>query len=47
MIKIYDKDMKMANKFSPTKDKHNKKFPIIIDFDYSQLDYKLGLILSD
>ena len=35
MIKIYDRDMKIATRFSPSKEKHAKKFPTIVDFDYS------------
>lgn len=29
--------MKNINKFSPKKEKHNNKFPTILDFDYSEI----------
>jgi hypothetical protein len=47
MIKIYDQEMKSMGKFTPNKEKHNKKYPIINGFDYSELTMRLGLILSD
>lgn len=37
----------MVQKFSPNKEKHNKKFPNIIHFDYSEMSSKLGIVLSD
>ncbi len=46
-LKIYDRDMKIVSRFSPSRDKHAKKFPNIINFDYNELSFKLGLILSD
>ncbi len=39
--------MKILARFSPSKDKHGKKFPIIMQFDYSQLTFKLGILASD
>lgn len=47
MIKMYDQDMKNVNKFSPKKEKHHNKFPIILDFDYSEITERLGMVLSD
>jgi hypothetical protein len=35
IIKIYDLNMKIITKFEPNKDKHNKKHPIILNFDYN------------
>jgi len=34
-VKFYDQDMKNIAKFSPKKDKHNNRYPSILDFDYS------------
>lgn len=39
--------MKIIARFSPSRDKHGKKFPNIIEFDYNELNFRLGLILSD
>jgi hypothetical protein len=39
--------MKNTSKFSPKKEKHANKFPTIIDFDYSEIGTRLGLIFSD
>jgi hypothetical protein len=39
--------MKMVGKFEPNKEKHNKKHPIIITFDYNELGSKLAVSLSD
>ena len=47
VIKVYDENMKMVARFEPNKDKHNKKHPSIITFDYNEFCSKLGLSLSD
>jgi hypothetical protein len=39
--------MKILTKFTPNKQKHCNKFPLILDFDYSELSMKMGLLLSD
>ena len=39
--------MKIMSKFSPRKEKHANKFPYIINFDYSEINFKLGIIFSD
>lgn len=39
--------MKNIGKFSPKKEKHSNKFPFILDFDFSEINSRLGLILSD
>jgi hypothetical protein len=46
-VKFYDQDMKNVGKFSPKKDKHNNRYPFILDFDYSEITERLGLVLSD
>lgn len=46
-IKFYDQDMKNTHKWTPKKDKHRNKFPIILDFDYSEITERLGVVLSD
>lgn len=47
MIKIYDSDMKNINRISARKDMHNGRVPQIIDFDYSELTMRLGIIYTD
>ena len=39
--------MKLLSKFTPNKEKHGKKLPHILWFDYSELTNKLGITLSD
>ena len=46
-IKIYDSEMKNIFKFSAKKQKHGNKFPWIVDFDYSEISSRLGLLFSD
>ena len=46
-LKIYDKEMKIISRFSPSKDKHGKKFPNIVNFHYNELNFRVGLILSN
>ena len=46
-LKVYDREMKIVGKFSPSKDKHGKKFPAILHFDFDELNFRLGLILTD
>lgn len=36
-IRLYDADMKGLPKFAPKKEKHGNKFPLILDFDYSEI----------
>ena len=47
IIKLYNKEMKMLNKFTPNKEKHNKKYPNILSFDYSEMSNRLGLAFAD
>lgn len=47
VIKIYDQNMKIAAKFEPNKEKHNRKHPTILTFDYDEFGSKLGISLSD
>ena len=37
----------MVHKFTANKEKHNKKYPNILYFDYSEMSNKLGIVLSD
>lgn len=46
-IKIYNKEMRQINRFISNKQKHHKKFPNIIHFDYSEMTDKLGLLLAN
>lgn len=46
-IKIYDDNMKMVAKFEPNKEKHDKKHPNILTFDYDEFGSKLGISQSD
>lgn len=46
-LRLYNDEMRSLPKFSPKKDKHHNKFPIILDFDYAEISGKLGLILVD
>jgi len=46
-IKIYDDNMKIVAKFEPNKDKHGKKHPNILNFDYDEFGSKLGISQSD
>lgn len=39
--------MKHIAKFSAKKEKHGNKFPFILDFDYSEISTRLGVIFSD
>ena len=39
--------MKMVGRFEPNKDKHNKKHPLILTFDYNEFGSKLGVSLND
>ena len=39
--------MKNVSKFSPRKDKHHNRYPQIIDFDYSEITERLGMVMSD
>ena len=39
--------MKNISRFSPKKEKHQNKFPFIIDFDHSEISGRLGVLLTD
>jgi urate oxidase len=39
--------MKNVAKFSPKKEKHHNRYPFILDFDYSEITERLGVVLSD
>ncbi len=39
--------MKSINRFYPKKDMHNGRIPTIVDFDYSELTMRLGIIFVD
>ena len=47
VIKLYNKEMKIVGRFTPNKEKHGKKYPHILSFDYSEMSGKLGLTLAD
>jgi hypothetical protein len=47
MIKIYDQEMKNTHRFAARKEMHTNKVPMIIDFDYSELTMRLGVIFAD
>jgi hypothetical protein len=47
IIKIYNEQMKIIARFEPNKEKHNKKRPEILTFDYNELGSKLAISLSD
>ena len=47
MIKLYDQDMKSLGKYSPRKGMHNGRCPTVIDFDYSEMTMRLGVLLAD
>lgn len=47
LLKIYNKEMKIIARFTPNKEKHNKKFPQILGFDYNELNKRLGIVYSD
>jgi hypothetical protein len=39
--------MKIIARFEPNKEKHNKKYPTILTFDYNEFGSKLAIALSD
>lgn len=39
--------MKNTHRFSPKKEMHNGRAPLIVDFDYSEMTMRLGVIYSD
>ena len=39
--------MRNINRFAARKDMHSGRVPQIIDFDYSELTMRLGIIFSD
>ena len=39
--------MKSISRFIPKKELHNGQLPFIIDFDYSEMTMRLGLLFSD
>ena len=39
--------MRNINRFSARKDMHHGRVPQIIDFDYSELTMRLGIIFTD
>jgi hypothetical protein len=47
MIKVYDQDMRNTHRWQGRKDIHAGKNPMIIDFDYSEMTMRLGVIFPD
>ena len=47
MVKIYDQDMRNITRFAARKEMHDGKIPQIIDFDYSEMTMRLGIIYAD
>ena len=47
MIKVYDEEMRNISRFTARKELHHGRVPQIIDFDYSEITMRLGIIFSD
>lgn len=47
MIKIYDQDMRNTHRFQGRKELHAGKSPMVLDFDYSEMTMRLGVIFPD
>ena len=47
MVKVYDEDMRNIGRFAGRKEMHGGKIPLIVDFDYSEMTMRLGVIFAD
>jgi hypothetical protein len=47
MIKVYDQEMRNTHRWQGRKDIHGGKNPMIMDFDYSEMTMRLGVIFPD
>lgn len=47
VIKIYDQEMRNTHRWQGRKEIHMGKNPMIVDFDYSEMTMRLGVIFPD
>jgi hypothetical protein len=47
MLKFYDQDMRNSHRLQARKEVHFGKTPPVVDFDYSEMTMRLGIIFAD
>jgi hypothetical protein len=47
VIKVYDQDMRNTHRVQGRKEVHQGKQPAVVDFDYSEMTMRLGVIFAD